>query len=218
MGGSAQAQSFEQDLQQWDIVTLRTPLSPDKKWQGYLEVQPRMDLLNKNDQGYMAALLIRPAIGYQLNRHVSVWQGYAWTPTYQPTFRNEHRIFQQLLLENKIKKLTLINRTRLEERFIENAGGTAVRGRHLLRFAYPLDKRQQWSAVIYDEAFVNFNSPPRGPQSGFDQNRAFAGLNRKLGKHANLEAGYMAQYVNRADPLPDRLNHIILLNLNFTFQ
>src|SRR5690606_2349588 len=101
--------------------------------------------------------------------------------------------------DNKIRKLSLTNRTRLEERFIEDTGGASIRGRHMLRGSYPVGKSQKWSLVAYDELFVNFNSVSNGPASGLDQNRAFAGINRKLNEHANVEAGYMMNYVNRRE-------------------
>lgn len=211
----AYGEEFDQDFQNWDMVTLTAPLSPNKKVLGYLEFQPRVGSLQ--DDPEVTTTLIRPAIGYQVNKHLSLWQGYGWTPTYQPDFRNEHRIFQQGILTHEIKKLKLTNRTRLEERFIENAGGTAVRARHQLRLSYPLGKSRKWSLVAYDELFVNLNTVDRGPRGGFDQNRVFAGLNRTLGKRANMEAGYLNNYLRRHQA-PDRMNHVLLLTLNLTFN
>ncbi len=201
------------------MVTLRSALDQNKKWIGYLEAQPRVSFQDtQNLDSGMSALIIRPALGYQVTPHVSIWQGYAWAPTFQPEFRDENRLFQQLLIENKIKKLSLTNRTRLEERFIEDTNGASIRGRHLLRGSYPLGKAQKWSVVAYDEFFVNFNSVSNGPASGFDQNRSFAGINRKLNEHVNVEAGYMFNYVNRREPGLDRINHIILLTLNMNVR
>jgi hypothetical protein len=207
---------IDADLQSWSMVTLTTPLSPNRKVQGYFEVQPRVSLLGEHRPGPVAVLLVRPAIGYQLTKNFSVWQGYAWVPTFHPQMTEESRIFQQLLLHNRIKKLSLTNRVRLEERFIQGAGGTSVRGRHMLRGSIPIADSEKWSWVAYNELFINLNSTPQGPLAGFDQNRTFVGINRKLNRHTNMEAGYMANYVNYRDV--DRFNHIILLTLNLNLN
>lgn len=204
----------EDNLQNWSIVTLNAKLK--NRVLAYLEIQPRTTLTGpeEDNENRFNILLVRPAIGYQVTKSLSVWQGYGWTPSFNPEFRNEHRLWQQVLLNNKIKSLTLVNRTRLEERFIEDAGETSVRGRHMIRLAMPVDKQEKWSLVSYDEAFLNFNSTPNGPKSGFDQNRIFIGLNRKINKHISLEGGYINQYINRKSPTRDRLNHGILVWLN----
>lgn len=205
------------DLQAWQMVTLQTKMGPGKRILGYLEAQPRIGNLDGNGTrtNDFSLLLIRPALGYQLNKHVSVWQGYAWAPQFLPYNRNENRIFQQLLITNNIKKLTLVNRTRLEERFIERTDHTSVRLRHLLRAAYPIGRSKKWSIIGQNEFFVNLNSVIGGPQAGVDQNRAFVGFNRKINEHVNAETGYMNQYVNAKDPIANRMNHVIVLTLNF---
>lgn len=214
----AQANSeLMNDLQTWQTVTLQTKIGPDKRILGYLEVQPRTGNLDSSGTANndFSALIIRPAVGYQVNKHVSVWQGYAWAPQFLPFSRHENRIFQQLIVDKKIKKIHLVNRTRLEQRWLEGADGTSVRFRHMLRAAYPLGKSQKWSIVGYDELFVNLNSPKGAPQGGMDQNRVFLGLNRKINKHVNAEAGYLNQFIYARDPIADRMNHVILLTVNF---
>jgi Protein of unknown function (DUF2490) len=205
------ADDMEHELQNWNMVTLR--VDAPHRLSLYVEGQSRTGLGLEKNEG-MDRLLVRGALGYRVTPWMSLWQGYAWTPSYRPQFQNENRLFQQLLLENKVKKLTVINRTRLEERFIEDAGATSMRFRHMLRLSYPLDKAQKWSAVAYDEYFVNLNRTPAGPRGGFDQNRIFVGLNRRLSKQVNAEAGYMFAHVNRHGGTPDKSNHIILLTLN----
>lgn len=212
----------ENDLQMWLPVTLKAKL--DEHVFTYMEVQPRIgnNLVGPTtpEEGeHFSLLLVRPAVGYQVNKTLSLWQGYAWAPSYLPKFRNENRIWQQVMFENKFKReklnrLTIINRTRLEERWFENSNGTSVRGRHLLRVLYALGKSRKWSLVTSDEYFVNLNSAQNAPKAGFDQNRFFVGFNRKVNDNINMEAGYMLNFVNRADPLADRYNHAILIGVN----
>ncbi len=203
---SCPAAERAQDFQNWDVVTLTVPLEPQKKLLGYMEVQPRVG------QDF-SAILVRPAIGYQVHPRVSVWQGYAWTPVFVPAYRNENRLFQQVVMNHELKKLKVINRTRLEQRFIQDTRETSVRGRHMVRLMLPLDKGQRWSAVLQEELFINFNSVDNGPQAGFDQNRAFAGIHRMLGNHANAELGYMNGYLNQ-ETIPDRVVHALVFTLN----
>lgn len=206
----ANAEIVENHLQNWEVLTLRTPISPDRKLQLYMEVQPRV-----GDNSQM--LLVRPALGYQITKRLSLWQGYAWAPVLQPMFRNENRIFQQALYETKFKKLSISNRTRLEERWIENTDGTAVRARNAIRLSYPLSRSGKWAIVTSDELFVNFNSVENGPVAGFDQNRVFAGISRKLHEHVTMEFGYLNQLINRHS-MSNRMNHVLLLGLNINMH
>lgn len=201
----------DNELQTWEMVTLR--VDAPHRVSLYGEVQSRTGLGFQEGEG-VERVIIRPAVGYRLTPTASVWQGYAWIPGYRLGSVDENRIFQQLLFENKVKKMAIINRTRLEERFIEGAGATAVRFRHLLRFAHPIGKSKKWALVAHDEVFINLNPTPSGIQKGFDQNRLFAGINRTLSKHANVETGYMMNYIDRPGNVSSKVNHIIFLALN----
>ncbi|MFM7389252.1 MAG: DUF2490 domain-containing protein [Vampirovibrionales bacterium] len=152
----------------------------------------------------------------------------------QRNYLNEHRLFQQVLIQHETPHTRLTHRTRLEERFIEGTSETALRARHLSRVVIPLGQKQAlakqpsasniprkappitpWAFVVYDEAFVHLNTVEKGPVAGFDQNRAFVGVNRRFNKYINAEAGYMNQIVNRRAGVSDRQNHILMLGLNF---
>lgn len=207
---------LRQDFQNWDVVTLTLPVTPGKKVLWYGEVQPRIG--NLDDRGTsndFSQLILRTALGYQLTRKVSVWQGYAWVPTFEPVNLNEHRIFQQLTINGKLRRLDVSNRTRLEQRWIENTGQTSIRFRHMARGMLPLDRQRKWALVLYDEFFVTLKGVPNGPAAGFDQNRLFVGVNRKLNEVVNAEAGYLNQFVNSRDPVANRMNHVLLLTVNF---
>ncbi|NIO81758.1 MAG: DUF2490 domain-containing protein [Candidatus Aminicenantes bacterium] len=115
-------------------------------------------------------------------------------------------------------KEIFVSRTRLEWRWIENVPGTAVRFRTLLRGQFPFDEKRVWSIVAQNEIFVNFNSPPNGPAAGFDQNRLFFGLNRKVNEHVFIDGGYQWQTINTEEPgFIDNNNHILLMQLFLIF-
>lgn len=200
--------AVEQDGQVWLLTTARGAIQGP--WKLYLEAQPRLD------GSGVRQLILRPAVGYQVTRLWSLWQGYGWTPSFDE-FRDEQRSFQQSLVEMPRGRLpvALVNRTRLEQRWIENSEGTAWRLRHMLRLVYPLDMDGTWALAAYDEPFVALNSIQGGARSGFDQNRAFLGLSRSLAEGLRLEVGYLNQLVNQPSGETDLLRHVALVWLDY---
>ena len=225
VGGETFAQSistFSQDFRLWSPVylTMKLPSS----FLAYMEVNPRFADLD--DAGHIDQLLLRPAFGYQLTDKLSIWQGYAWvghfnqkhTPPQSPFFE-ENRIYQQVNYKHKFSNMKLLSRTRLEERWIEHADGTAVRFRQMLRLDYPLPIAPDWALVGYDEIFINLNTvgavTGKGPASGFDQNRFFLGVNKTFNQYINVDLGYQNQLLNsrQISGLANQMNHIILIQL-----
>jgi hypothetical protein len=195
------ALAVEQGSQAWLLVTGTGSFAGQGLW--YAEVQPRFDL----EETEPGALLVRGALGYRLTPAFSLWAGYAWTPALSP-LRHEHRPFQQALFETTVGGIRIINRTRLEQRFLEQADGMSLRARNMLRAVLPLGA-SGWAIAAYDELFVNANGPTGAPPDGWDQNRAFLGINRRVHPNLVVEAGYIAQLVFAARP--DRLNHVALV-------
>lgn len=212
LAGAVPARAAESDFQVWSPLILQGDLS--KRWRGYFELQPRFGAKATE----LDRFIVRPAVGYRLNRHVSVWLGYLWTPIPEPEFSNEHRIFQQLLAEHRAGKLSITNRTRLEQRMLEDADGTSLRLRHMLRLAYPIDPKKKWAVVLYDELFWNLNTVRSGPESGFDQNRIFLGLSRTVNQSVRLEGGYLWNFINQTGTRPNRNNDVLVLSLIYTWR
>lgn len=196
----------DHDGQVWTPIYNRFTLS--ESFRGWFEVNPRFgDNMSEIDQ-----LLIRPAIGYQLTPNLALWQGYSWITNYQPNFRDEHRVYQQLSYRHNFSGAKLSSRTRLEERFVRSAVGVALRGREMVRIDVPFGSDGLWGFVVYDELFVNLNTIKRGPQSGFDQNRIFVGVHRKVNNVLGFDFGYQNQSINTSGQhLVDKMNHIILM-------
>jgi len=205
--GALPARASDTDLQQWTQLTFQTDLS--KQWIAFFEVQPRLG----DDVSELNRLIVRPAIGYRLRPNVSIWQGYGWTPQFSPEFRDEHRSFQQLLMEHRVHKTDVVNRTRLEQRFIEDAGGTSVRLRHMVRLVHPLTSNRKWSLVGSDEVFWNLNSTPNGPEAGFDQNRLFFGVNHRVNPQLQVEAGYLINQIDAPRSNPNQRLNVIYLGM-----
>ncbi len=196
------------DFRVWTPVYLTAPLG--QSITGYMEANPRFS----DDASTIDQLLLRPALGYQITPTISLWQGYAWITNYEPGFSQEHRIFQQLIYTRKFSHFKIFSRSRLEERWIEDAVGTSLRARTMLRGDVPLPGLPALSLAAYDEIFVNLNSIRQGPESGFDQNRAFVGFNYQFTSQLNMDMGYQLQIVHTVrSNMVNQANHIILLQI-----
>jgi hypothetical protein len=204
------AHALDHDAQLWTQFFAQGYLVPKLRW--YAEAQPRFG----NDVSEVDRLLLRPALGYQLTPALSLWQGYAWVPVFQPNYTSEHRLFQQALVETKFGPLNFISRTRLEERFLENADGVSLRVREMVRGVVRFGD-SPLGVAVYDEIFFNLNQPGGAPRRGFDQNRVFIGPNYKFSNVVQAEIGYMNNYVNNAAPREDRMNHNIMFMLFASF-
>jgi hypothetical protein len=220
----------KEDFRLWTPVFLTVNLPA--RFIAYMEVNPRIgDDVTNIDQ-----LLLRPAIGYKLTDNWSIWQGYAWVGNFNqpPTkfipsnFVGENRIFQQLIYQQKFESFKFMARTRMEERWIDHASGTALRLRQLFRLTYPLPMAPDWALVGFDEIFINLNSVDtfaevkaghsKGPGAGIDQNRLFLGINKTFTSWLNVDMGYQNQMINSRS-LPGNanlINHIFMLNFYIT--
>src|SRR5262245_6327947 len=176
----------------WFQITATGPIRGN--WKLFLEVQPRVGTDPANSDTNLRALIVRSAMGYQITEPWSLWAGYGYHPSFNPS-RDENRAFQQSTFVTKAGPFNMINRTRFEERFIEDAGQPALRLRHQLWLGYPLPRWPAWSLVAAEEPFVNLNTVHDGPHAGFDQNRLYLGVSRQVGPHLRVEADYLNQFV-----------------------
>ena len=180
-------------------------------WRFFGELQPRIG----EDDVRARQFIARAAVGRQLTREFSLWAGYGWTPTVQPTYFSEDRYFLQALWETRTGVVSIANRTRLEARNIEGTFGTSVRLRHQIRGTVPLGVGTPWTAFASNEVFYNVNSTPAGPKAGFDQDRLSFGLGYRLNPGARLEGAYQAVIAGR--PTPVRRADVLVVTLALTF-
>ena len=204
------------DFQSWTQVTGTFSLDDTKKWFAYMESQPRVG----HDWQGLERLLVRPAVGYNVDEHVSLWLGYAWTPTfmnshYDADFRNENRIWQQALIKHSMWGLDWQHRIRQEQRIIEDASATSNRTRYLLRGSYLLPGCESLGLTGYNEIFVTENGTEKGPKGGFDRDRFFFGPYIKSGP-ARYEVGYLGEYARQFGN-DSRMINALLVSANFTF-
>lgn len=175
--------------------------------------------LRWRDEGqHFDQLILRPALFYKLNPQTSVWVGYDSIMTHPAggsAFR-ENRVWQQLQHQfDEVAGFTFTSRSRLEQRKREDFSDQSYRLRQMLRVTRPSGWHPGLSWLVYDELFINLNQTDWGVQRGIDQNRLFVGVNWTLSHVANVDVGYLNQYINTRHA--DRENHVWMTTLRFNF-
>ncbi len=151
-------------------------------------------------------LLLRTGLNYHLNPDALVSLGYAFIET-DGTFEEfdnevnsiEHRIFEQLILKNKVGRFSFEHRYRLEQRFIrfgENGSpdfrrATEHRIRYRLQVTLPLTKI--FFLNFYDEIFLNLQGDVYG------QNRLYGALGANITDKLSVQAGYLKNHFPTAN-------------------
>lgn len=163
-------------------------------------------------------LIVRPSIFYRVNPNTSVWLGYDTVishPDGQSVFR-ENRLWEQLQYQfDAIEAITLVSRTRFEQRRREGNDEIGHRLRQMLRATMPSLLHAKLSWVVFDELFINLNPTEWGVARGFDQNRLFLGVNWKVDQAINMDVGYLNQFINGQNV--DRDNHVLSTTIRFNF-
>jgi hypothetical protein len=191
------AQATPKDSQAWFLVASTIPLDSEKRFQLYLEAQPRLG----DDLERASTVQLRTAVNYGFAHGWSSALGYAWTPflldtDYHRTYRDEHRTWQGLLCSHRIAGVQWQHRLRQEQRFIEDLSAVAHRSRYQLRASVPLTGSGDFGLTAFDELMLHLTSVHQGPTSGYDRNRVFFGPFWQTGG-ARYEFGYLGEHAKR---------------------
>jgi long-subunit fatty acid transport protein len=210
--GSANAEETIEDGRFW--LTLSHDYHINDKWRLNLHLQPRW----REEGREFDQIIYRPSIYYKVNSALSLGVGYGYILTHLLNNGNTHeqRLWEDVLYQtNLTENIKFLSRSRLEQRHLESYSDIAHRFRQMVRFSVPTRLMNGLSAVFYDEYFINMNDASWGVHKGFDQNRAFIGVNYTWNKHINADFGYLNQYVNR--PTVDAENHVFAITVNTQF-
>jgi len=186
---------------------------PDARWRWWFDGHARFF---EDSDGFDTSI-VRPGIGYDIAPGTTLWMGYGWIrndPADTDHF-DEHRFWQQLTYGRNIGSASrAFSRTRLEQRFDDRGGETGWRLRQFLRWVQRVAPDARFAFRFWDEAFIDLNDTNWGADTGFRQNRAFAGFGWDLDEERQytLEFGYMNQWLlnENAD---DANNHILAVSL-----
>jgi hypothetical protein len=123
------------------------------------------------DWDYVRTLLLRPGITYFFDAKNSVTLGYAYIVSYnrlpEPSKNTltENRIWEQYIYAVKLGQVSLQNRFRLEQRFIERQTDNVFsqRLRYFVRAIIPLSKQKSsfntgFYAAVQNEIFLNIQN------------------------------------------------------------
>lgn len=162
------------------------------------------------------SFLFRIGLNVKVARTLTLTGGYAYISNKRVLggvagFAPEHRLWEQLIIAHKIKKLSISHRLRVEQRFIsksrvagdelETSGNFfANRIRYFARGVLPLVSRASFSkgpfAALQNEVFVNIGDNSALNDEIFDQNRLYLAIGYRLGPSFDIEGGYLNQYIN----------------------
>jgi len=164
-----------------------------------------------NNWDHVRNVLIRPGLTYHFNAKNNLSIGYAYVGSFNKLSApaknslTENRIWQQYINSIKFNQVSLQNRFRLEQRFIETQTGNvfAQRLRYFARTVVPLKKQKESFsngpfAAVQNEIFFNIQNKNVTNNHFFDQNRAHVAIGYRFTSKFDIEAGYMNQYINGA--------------------
>lgn len=172
----------------------------------FAEVQPRIG----DGVSRLEALLLRPAIGWQVTKRLQLYQGYVHVE--EPAAdRNEERLFQQATwIVPGLPVGELQSRTRLEQRWRSDGDDMQLRLRQMLRFEYPVAKKL--APMVSVEGFFALNKPDWRARDGFDQVRTFVGAEVGLKGRSTIEVGYLNQTIDQSGRAV-QMNHVASVTL-----
>lgn len=143
-------------------------------------------------------LLLRTGLNYHLSNDALVTAGYAYVPSY--TFESEqsapevveHRIWQQLIMYNKLGRIKFEHRYRVEQRWVNDDYKNRFRYRAMafIPLNKPVMEPKTVFLGIYDELFINATS------DFFDRNRLYGAIGYQFNRSTQLQAGLLHQQLS----------------------
>lgn len=165
------------------------------KFSLHTEIQYRNHTLIPNNT---EQLLLRTGLNYHFSDIAFVSAGYAYIPSYvfeseqKAPETEEHRIWQQFIITNKIGRVKFEHRYRIEQRWVNR--NYKNRFRYRLMLFIPLNKskieEKTWFLGFYDEVFIN------AKKTFFDRNRLYGALGYQFTKKTSLQLGMLRQQVS----------------------
>ena len=185
---------------------------------------------------YWQQSLVRVGGNFKITDNFTVTPGYDWVVTFpygkQPIAVNfiEHRPFEQFTLKNKIGRIVMKHRYRLEQRFLQNVSLNSEhkkvvngyrfrnRTRYRLTFTIPLNHKtledNTLFFTVFDEVFINFG---KGTGKVLNQNWFNTSIGWKFNSKASIKIGYQNQYLIKGNNNVER-NHTFAFGINYNLD
>ncbi len=215
------AQEIHGNNQIWLQGNLLHKINDD--WKAGLEVHMRFDDYFSKKQLF----IFRPFVDYIIAPNVDVTFGYSYSIKFPygdypiPEERIENQIFEQLTLKQKLGKVDLLHRYRIEQNFLEAYDSTSMQFAYddyvlVNRFRYRLTANIQISSkssiVFFDEIFIAANNDFR--KVTYNQNWFSIGYGHTISPSIFLHLNYLYQYARNTPDLYER-HHGLYLNTVF---
>ena len=204
-GLTFQMQAQESDIGNWLIYI------GNKKVNSKLNLHNEIQYRNYDAIGDLEQLLLRTGLGYTFEDNSSnllLGYGYIVSENYMDENEkyaiNEHRIFQQFTSSQTISSIKIQHRYRFEQRFVDRDFKQRFRYFVSLNIPLKIKKNTQSYLSVYNEIFMNTNSPV------FDRNRLYGGFGYNINNNIRVEIGYMNQFFEKYNR--DQLNIISFVN------
>ena len=187
------AQQTQDEVGNWIMYFGTNRLSDN--WSIHSEVQYRNHTIQPTN---IEQLLLRTGLNYHIADNAIVTLGYGYIASHdfesepKEPESTEHRIFQQLILINKVGRVKFEHRYRIEQRWVN--GDYRDRLRYRLMAFIPLNNttitKGTYFIGLYDEIFMNTKDV------FFDRNRLYGALGYQVSKTTQVQVGYLRQRVN----------------------
>lgn len=186
-------------------------IKDNNKWIYSLQLETRFIF----DNNILRRVLLRPSIGYKINKNLSLQVGYTSEPslTSEKKFFYNHNIFEGITMQVLPKRLNL--RLRAEQRWSQLGTGMAHRLRARLQLTLPTHFKKI-NFIISDEVFFNANHPDWVSNKKLSENRAILGFGYNLSKKTKFRISYMNQI--NFNSSSNTINHIIIFSLFYKIQ
>lgn len=189
---------FSQYLGTWNVLQLRHKFQKD--WIINGETQLR-SLSFYNQFHYYE---YKASIQKQITKDCGVSLGVGKYNTFSPggnfnspQVANELRTSVQVFLSQRIMKLEIENRYRLEIRKFPSSPEFKFRVRYRLGLAYPILKDGKIKLTLANEFFSSISANTLASQSIFEKNRLSFGTQLKPSDNLQFSVGYLRQYDTR---------------------
>jgi hypothetical protein len=195
------------DDQVWFALSANGPMKEDSRLLLWFDSHARY----RDGVSDLGLTIIRPGIGWRLTDSTTAWAGYARVVGRRDNGPNveEDRAWEQFTYPFvDLLGGSLTGRTRLEQRYIDSADDTGHRLRQSVRWTRPIGT-SDWTWIAANEVFINLNDTDFGADTGYAQNRAYAGLGWKPVPGLGFEFTYLNNHID--NPFGDNAK-----NNNFT--
>lgn len=210
---SAPTHATDSDEGLWTVVSTNGAFhdgADASRWLYTFDAQARYTDFGSGINQY----LVRPGIGFQVNKDWSAWAGYARLRSRNGAgnVSDENRYWQQLnWVARRMDSGTVSVRSRLEQRALSTADDVRVVLRVRLQYVRPIGDHAGRYLSFGIEPFVDLNDTDWGGKSGLAQNRTSIATGWRVSDRLSIEAGYMNQFLP-AESGEDRMNHLAVLN------